>query len=292
MGLRADGFGLSGVQDFRVSSSRFCFGFVFDASVCQIWRSSFRVPSVRLMLRQLQDAARAVSVIQSNKRKKCIGWQRWRGGFLCTQTWQEVSGEAWAYSVSTILRGGNAEAGDEVESVFSRGTLPEGEGSACQFSEAAPRQSVSDLSLPLLPAVRFQGPGSVDPQINAWQVDALLFDVKRRRLNKPRQPCPFSLKQPTGMSASEFLDRSRPSIGISDVLNPPLGRHHSQPSSQKLETGAEPPKDSTEPASNFAKSAKTSSKGGISRKPRRPQKNISFRDEVNKLSPLTMTLHA
>ncbi|OLP82170.1 hypothetical protein AK812_SmicGene37215 [Symbiodinium microadriaticum] len=52
------------------------------------------------------------------------------------------------------------------------------------------RQSVSDVSLPLLPAVRFQGPGSVEPQINAWQVDALLFDIKRRR-----------------MSASEFLDR-------------------------------------------------------------------------------------
>ena len=84
---------------------------------------------------------------------------------------------------------------------------------------------MSDVSLPLLPAVRFQGPGSVEPQINAWQVDALLSMSSGGDSTSPDnlgKAGPFSLKQPRRMSASEFLDRSRPSIGLSDVLNPPV----------------------------------------------------------------------
>lgn len=50
------------------------------------------------------------------------------------------------------------------------------------------RPPISAEPLPLLPAIRFQGPGSADPHINAWQVEALLLDVKRRRLLRPRQP--------------------------------------------------------------------------------------------------------
>ncbi|CAE7578571.1 unnamed protein product [Symbiodinium sp. CCMP2592] len=79
--------------------------------------------------------------------------------------------------------------------------------------------------LPMLSPVRFQGPGSADPQLNAWQVDAVLFDVKRRRLSIPAQPWnsgPFALKMPGIGFATSFLNRARPSVGLADVLNPPL----------------------------------------------------------------------
>ena len=86
--------------------------------------------------------------------------------------------------------------------------LPGDEDSALDALVGKLQRQESRSPLPLLPAVRFQGPGSVDPQVNAWQVDALLFDVKRRRLNKPKQPWeagPLSLKLPKFMSASEHL---------------------------------------------------------------------------------------
>ena len=103
--------------------------------------------------------------------------------------------------------------------------LPGDEDSALEALVGKLQRQESRPPFPLLPAVRFQGPGSVDPQINAWQVDALLFDVKRRRLDKPKQPWeagPLSLKLPRVTSASEHLLRSRPTVGMADVLNPPV----------------------------------------------------------------------
>ena len=59
--------------------------------------------------------------------------------------------------------------------------LPGDEGSVGESLEHEPKKSVTQTSLPMLPAVRFQGTGSVDPQINAWQVDALLFECQEEK---------------------------------------------------------------------------------------------------------------
>ncbi|CAE7327593.1 unnamed protein product, partial [Symbiodinium sp. CCMP2592] len=122
-----------------------------------------------------------------------------------------------------------ADLSDEPEHLWAAEPSDLGDGPDNELPVPADRPCDVSLPtlepLPMLSPVRFQGPGSADPQQNAWQVDAVLFDVKRRRLSVPAQPWksgPFALKMPGVGSAASFLDRARPSVGLADVLNPPL----------------------------------------------------------------------